>query len=144
MSERITYSLNHLVTAINAYADRVLTERWGITTSQFTFLAVLEDGQPLDITRMAECLGVSKAAVSKRVPGLEAKGYVRTVADPANARRVLLTLTEEGLRLAHEAGGLLDAEFTQMFADRADLDLDRTHADVRLMLDAVLSKGTTS
>ncbi|MBO1752621.1 winged helix-turn-helix transcriptional regulator [Actinotalea sp. BY-33] len=144
MSGRITYSLNHLVTAINAYADGVLTERWGITTSQFTFLAVLEDGQPLDITRMAECLGVSKAAVSKRVPGLEAKGYVRTVADPANARRVLLTLTDEGLRLAHEAGGLLDAEFTQMFADRSDLDLERTHADVLLMLDAVLSKGTPS
>ena len=144
MSDRITYSLNYLVTAINAYADRVLTERWGLTISQFTFLAVLEDGQPIDITRMAECLGVSKAAVSKRVPGLQAKGYVRTLADPANARRVLLTLTDEGLRLAHEAGGLLDAEFTQVFEDCDDLDLDRTHADVLLMLEAVLSKGINS
>ncbi|MCL3859639.1 MarR family winged helix-turn-helix transcriptional regulator [Actinotalea sp. K2] len=144
MSDRITYSLNHLVTAMNAYADQVLAERWGLTFSQFTFLAVLEDGQPLDITRMAECLGVSKAAVSKRVPGLQAKGYVQTVADPANARRVLLTLTDEGLRLAHEAGGLLDAELTQLFEGRADLDLDRTHADVLLMLEAVLSKGNRS
>ena len=144
MSDRITYSLNHLVTAINAYADRVLTDRWGLTFSEFTFLAVLEDGQPLDITHMAECLGVSKAAVSKRVPGLRAKGYVQTVADPANARRVVLTLTDEGTRLAHEAGGVLDAELTRMFEGRDDLELDRTHADVLLMLEAVLSKGTRS
>lgn len=144
MHERITYSLNHLVTAINAYADGVLERRWGLTFSEFTFLAVLEDGQPLDITQMAACLGVTKAAVSKRVPRLQAKGYVATAADPAHARRVVLTLTEEGRRLAHEAGDHLDTELTRLFADRPDLDLDRTHADVRLMLEAVLSKGPTA
>ena len=142
MSTRFTYAINHLASALNAYADRVLGDRWGITIHQFTFLAVLEEGQPIDITHLAECLGVTKAAVSKRVPGLEAKGLVRTAADPAHARRVVLTLTDEGMRLAQEAGDALEAELTQMFRGRPDLDLDRTHADVTAILDAVLAKET--
>lgn len=140
MSSRLTYSINHLATALNVYADSILTARWGVTISQFTFLAVLEEGQPIDITRLAECLGVTKAAVSKRVPGLEARGLIRTAPDPAHARRVVLTLTDEGLRLTREAGDLLEAEFSQMFVGRPDLDLERTHADVLAMLETVLAK----
>ncbi len=141
MSSRITFTLNHLVSALDAYADELLTARWGLTISQFTFLTVLEESQPVDITHMAECLRVTKAAVSKRVPGLVEKGYVRTVADRANARRVLLTLTDEGQRLAHEVGDFLEEEFTRMFVGRDDLDLPRVHADMQLMLDTVLAKG---
>lgn len=141
MSSRLTYTINHLATALDAYADAVLTARWGITISQFTFLAVLEEGQPTDVTRLAECLGVSKAAVSKRVPGLVARGLVQTATDPAHGRRVVLTLTDEGLRLAREAGDLLEAEFAQMFDGRPELDLERTHADLLAMLDTVLAKA---
>lgn len=144
MSSRLTYAINHLATALNSYADAVLTARWGITISQFTFLAVLEEGQPIDVTHLAECLGVTKAAVSKRVPGLEARGLVRTATDPAHGRRVVLTLTDEGLRLAREAGDLLEAEFAQMFVGRPDLDLERTHADVQAMLETVLAKEVAS
>ena len=142
MSRRLTYSINELAAAINAYADRVLRARWGITINQFTFLAVLEEGQPIDVTHLAECLGVTKAAVSKRVPVLVGKGLVQTSADPANARRVVLTLTDEGLKLAREAGDVLEAELEQMFVDRTDLDLERLHADVRALLNTVLSKET--
>ena len=140
MSTRLTYSINELSTALDAYADRILQARWGVTISQFTFLAVLEEGQPIDVTHLAECLGVTKAAVSKRVPVLVGKGLVQTQPDPANARRVVLTLTEAGLRLAREAGDVLESEFEDMFVDRPDLDLERIHADVLALLGTVLSK----
>lgn len=141
MDARFTYSLHHLVAEMDAHADRILAARYdGLTFSQFMFLAVLEDGQPLDVTHMAQCLGVSKAAVSKRVPGLVAQGYIHASADPAHGRRVVLTLSDEGARLAREAGDVLDTELTRLFTGRDDLDLTRTHADVELMLDVLRRK----
>lgn len=140
MTDRITYTLHHLVDELDGWADRLLAERFDLTFSQFMFLAVLEDGQPLDVTRMATCLQVSKAAVSKRVPGLVARGVVHADADPRHARRVVLTLTDEGQRITSEAGSLLDAAFIRLFAGRGDLDLERTHEDLRTMLDTLRTK----
>ncbi|MFS0704093.1 MarR family winged helix-turn-helix transcriptional regulator [Cellulomonas sp. 179-A 9B4 NHS] len=138
MTDRFTYTLHHLVDAVDAHADRLLAAHHGdLTFSQFVFLAVLEDTQPQDVTRLAECLGVSKAAVSKRVPGLVARGLVHAEPDPANARRVVLSLTEAGARLARDAGDLLDRELTALFAGVPGVDVARTHADLRAMLAAV-------
>lgn len=145
VDERLSYALHHLVAELDAHADRILAERYAdLTFSQFMFLAVLEDGQPLDVTRMAECLGVTKAAVSKRVPGLVARGYVDARADPSHGRRVVLTLTDVGVRIAREAGGVLDDEFLRLFTEHDDLDLTRTRTDVLRMLDVLRRKGSTS
>lgn len=137
--DRITYTLHHLVDLLDRHADAMLAAH-GLTFSEFVFLAVLEECEPQDVTQMARSLGVTKAAVSKRVPRLVRRGLVRTDADPANARRVVLTLTGEGLRLAREAGTALDAEFTRLFEERTDLDLGRTHADLRAMITALETK----
>ncbi|QGQ20026.1 winged helix DNA-binding protein [Cellulomonas sp. JZ18] len=138
MSDRLVPTLHHLVDALDDYADRLLaTHRYEVTFNQVVFLAVLQDVQPQDVTRLAECLGVSKAAVSKRVPGLVARGLVASGADPRNARRVVLSLTAEGARVVHEASELLDRELGRLFAGRDGLDVARTHADLRTMLELV-------
>ena len=48
------------------------------------------------VTTMAELAGMSKQAVSEVVDDLEALGYVQRVADPADRRAKLITLTELG------------------------------------------------
>ncbi|WP_309134487.1 MarR family transcriptional regulator [Cellulomonas sp.] len=138
MAQHLVPTLHHLVDALDAYADRLLAaHRYELTFNQVVFLAVLQDVQPQDVTRLAECLRVSKAAVSKRVPGLVARGLVRSGTDPHNARRVVLSLTDDGARVVQEASALLDRELGRLLAGRAGLDLDRTQADLTAMLDAV-------
>ena len=142
LGDRITVTLHELVDALDAYADRHLLGRFGVTFSQYLFLAVLADLDAPDITAQARCLGVSKAAVSKRLPSFVDAGWVRTGTDPANARRVVLHLTDTGTRIVTEAGALLDTEFTAMAAELTTVDLDAVHRDLKTLLRSLHEKET--
>ncbi|PZU40693.1 MAG: transcriptional regulator [Microbacterium sp.] len=152
MAERITVTLHELVSALDTYADAVLQSRYGVTYNQFEFLVAVHEQAPTDITGLAHCLRVSKAAVSKRVPGLVAEGWITTGTDPSHARRVMLALTPRAERLVHDAGGALDAEFTALFADpRLDprrtagaVDVPTLNTHLAVLTDLVLEKGTPS
>ena len=125
MSDKITFTLHELVAEVDAHADRILRERYAVTGSQFVALAVLADVEPTDITRLAFCLGVSKAAVSKRVPGLVEAGWVTTRSEPGQGRRVILELTDTARELVATAGPELDARFAELIdhPDAAGIDL---------------------
>lgn len=109
MSEKLTYSIFELVAAMTARADAVLGSGYGMTFNQFHFLAVVRDIEPDDITAIAACLGVSKAAVSKRVPALIARGWITTARDPGHGRRVVVSMTDNARVLVDQASAELDA-----------------------------------
>ncbi|WP_137844159.1 MarR family transcriptional regulator [Microbacterium sp. 2FI] len=117
MSDRLTFTLHEVVAAIDSYADSVLQERYGVTFNHFHFLAVLSDVEPSDMTTLAACLGITKAAVSKRVPALVADGWITSEAGVG--RSILLTLTPRGAALVRDAGSALEAEFTALVGDPA-------------------------
>ncbi|WP_243077126.1 MarR family winged helix-turn-helix transcriptional regulator [Microbacterium sp. SS28] len=145
MADRITVTLHHLVSLMDAYADEMLQTRHGVTFSQFQFLAAVADLQPVDITSLARCLFVTKAAVSKRVPSLVADGWIVAEGDPNHGRRVLLTLTPRALQLVVQAGGGLDDQFTSLFADPrlgADgIDVDVLNRQLETLMVLVTEKG---
>ncbi|WP_297082914.1 MarR family winged helix-turn-helix transcriptional regulator [uncultured Demequina sp.] len=124
MSDKLTFTLHELVQVLDQSADSLLTSKYGVTGSQFVFLATLEDVEPTDVTTLAECLGVSKAAVSKRVPSLADAGWITTADDPHHKRRVVLTVTQRGRDLVERAGRDLDAQFTALFQHPAAAGLD--------------------
>ena len=115
MADRVTVTLHELVAELDLYAEAWLQQHHGVSYKLFEFLATLSTRQPIDITGLARYLGVSKAAVSKRVPALADAGWIATA--PGGGRRILLTLTEQGADLVQRAGGELEAEFTALFAD---------------------------
>jgi DNA-binding MarR family transcriptional regulator len=119
VAERLTFTLHELVAEIDAYADDLLRERYGVSFTHFEFLAVLSDVEPSDMTTLARCLGVTKAAVSKRVPRLVADGWISATSEPGTGRSVSLTLTPKGAELVHEAGEELEREFAAILADPA-------------------------
>lgn len=112
MSERITVTLHELVAELDIYADARLRERHGVGFNLFELLATLDEIAPVDITTLARCLRVTKAAVSKRVPALVAEGWITTT--NGTGRRVVLDLTPRGSELVREAGGELEREFAEM------------------------------
>ena len=57
----------------------------------------------LTVGEIAAGLHVSSTNISRRLDGLEADGWVRREPNPADARSVYVTLTEEGLQRANEA-----------------------------------------
>jgi len=135
MDHRITASLHELVYAMDGYADRVLLRRFGIDRNLFAFLAPLARG-PMDVTRLAESLNLTKAAVSKRVRPLEEEGWLVTSADPSNRRRVVLSLAPHAQALVAEAGHLLESRFADLLAG-ALIDPETFKRHLRGLIDAV-------
>ena len=133
--ERITYTLHNLVCELDSQADGILRSRFGMTFSQFLFLVNLEAEANADISMLAERLGVSRAAVSKRLPWFVQRDLVYVAQDPANKKRVMIGLTARGGDLAERAGHALDLEFTGMFAGFTGVDLDALNRDLNIVLD---------
>ena len=131
----MTFSLHQLVNAMDGYADQVLTRRFGVDFNLFLFLSPL-GGTTKDITHLAECLNLTKAAVSKRVPALERDGWLRASADPNHGRRILLSLTAKGEALVVAASTLLEARFTSLVADRS-IDAEALNDQLRELLQGV-------
>jgi DNA-binding MarR family transcriptional regulator len=145
VSDRITVTLHHLVALMDSYAEGMLQAAHGVSFSQFQFLAAVADLQPVDITTLARCLFVTKAAVSKRVPSLVADGWLVAADDPHHGRRVLLTLTPRAMDLVVEAGGGLDDQFTALFSDprlgAEGIDVARLNHQLQTLMDLVIEKG---
>ncbi|WP_159501175.1 MarR family winged helix-turn-helix transcriptional regulator [Microbacterium sp. 18062] len=117
MADRISFTLQELVSVLDAHADVRLRAAYGLSIGDFIYLATIDDLQPVDITTLAGCLNLSKAAVSKRMPILAGAGWITTSADPDHGRRVIVTLTERGATVVRDAGDDLDGEVTGLFSD---------------------------
>jgi DNA-binding MarR family transcriptional regulator len=68
---------------------------------EFKTLHILRRGGPpyrATATELATALDLSPAAMTKRLDNLEQDGYLRRSHDDADRRRVLITLTEAGMR----------------------------------------------
>ncbi|MCT9818847.1 MarR family transcriptional regulator [Microbacterium sp. W1N] len=115
MADRITVTLHELVAELDLYADDYLHRVHGISFNLFEVLNVLVERAPIDISGLARCLRVTKAAVSKRVPQLVSGGWV--VATPGQGRQILLAPTDQTVALVQQAGGELEAHFAEMLAD---------------------------
>lgn len=120
--QRISFMLNSLVRVMNGRADALLRAEYLITYSQFVFLQVLGEGGQLDITRLAQALGVSKAAVSKRIDWFVERALVHVDQDPTNAKRVLVSLTTQGADLSKKSGDYLERRFLGAVAAAPGVD----------------------
>lgn len=151
-SGRTVTALHQLVGVVDAASAAILRARTPYDLATVTFLAVLADAQQpddpagdpadawvSDLTTLAECLGVTRAAVSKRVPALVAQGLVRTSGDPHHARRVRIGLTEQGSSVVATATGLLETWLAVELAGR--LDLDALHS---ALTDALAALGSSA
>ncbi|MCA0253266.1 MAG: MarR family transcriptional regulator [Actinobacteria bacterium] len=140
MDTHLTASLHELVYTMDRFADRVLARRFGIDRNLFAFLAPLAAGS-MDVTRLAESLNLTKAAISKRVPLLEQEGWLTTSADPDHRRRVVVTLTPRARLLVTEAGELLNDRFAALL-HQTRIDPERLHRQVRELIDATRALET--
>jgi DNA-binding MarR family transcriptional regulator len=136
-SSRITFTLNELVYVLNSAADRHLRANFDLTYSQFLFLVTLMSQNKPTPSFLAECLGVSRAAVSQRLPWFQDRELVTVSRVSGNEKNLSLELTRKGEALATQSADFLEQEFRVLFqnTDSVDLDdLDKTLRRVKQQL----------
>ena len=78
-----------------------------LSAHQASILDHLDEVDPMTMTDLAGHMGVTVATMSLAVDRLERKGYARRARDPRDRRRVLLRVTNAGVRV-REAKSVLD------------------------------------
>ncbi|NBX24066.1 MAG: MarR family transcriptional regulator, partial [Microbacteriaceae bacterium] len=107
---------------MNGQADSLLRREFGLTHSQFVFLLIVLETKEIDVTRLAEALGVTKGAVSKRIGWFLDRDLVSTHQSPGDGKRLLTSLTPEGIKLAKSAGDFLEHRFLATITNSQEFD----------------------
>lgn len=71
----------------------------GLSSIEWRVLATLHDGQPLTVSQLAHEILSKQPTVTKLVQRMSEQGLVELLADPADQRRTLVTVTASGRRL---------------------------------------------
>jgi DNA-binding MarR family transcriptional regulator len=124
---RITFTLNHLVGELNKNADRILRDEFGLTYSQFLFLIHLQASGKVSSSTLARHMGVSRAAVSKRVSWFTSRGLIDSGQAPSDNRVLTLALTPRGKRLTTQMSDVLEERFREKFDSLTSVNLDELH-----------------
>ena len=124
-TSRITFTLNELVYVLNSTADRLLRANFEITYSQFLFMVTLMSQTNPTPSYLAECLGVSRAAVSQRLSWFQERNLVKISKVSGNDKNLSLALTRKGETLTSQSADFLEKEFRIVFDNAAFVDLDK-------------------
>jgi DNA-binding MarR family transcriptional regulator len=94
-----TESHGHYISAIYRHMQILISAElapYRIGSGQYIFLMAIAFREPITQKALSERLLIDKTTTAKAIAKLEAEGYVRREADPADNRYQLLILTEAG------------------------------------------------
>jgi DNA-binding MarR family transcriptional regulator len=121
------YLVKQLELAVRAQLDEVLRPA-SVTVLQYTALTVLERRSGLSTAELARNAFVTDQSAADMVGVLEGRGLVERTADPADRRRRVLRLTEEGrallVRLRDQVAAVEERMLSPLAAGEAE-DLRR-------------------
>ena len=94
------------------------------SASEVFALAELTEAGPLSQQQLGERLGLEKSTTSRLAAGLERRGWLERVRDPANRRYYRLALTAAGEAAAERIGGHFSVQHHHLFAELTREELD--------------------
>ncbi|GAB2965990.1 MarR family transcriptional regulator [Amycolatopsis acidiphila] len=110
---------------------------FGIELWELELLGALKRAGPpyrLSAGALLDTMRVTSGGVTKRVAGLERKGWVRRDVDPRDRRQILVSLTETGLRRAREVFDTKTDTETKLLSGLAPAAQRRLNEDLRRLL----------
>lgn len=96
LSNYIPALLTSLNNKLSAGASACYREHFGIGVVEWRVLAMLAVEDNIPANRICQVVGLDKAAVSRTLQALEKKGYISSLSDKEDARRMVLSLTPAG------------------------------------------------
>ncbi|MGE5675835.1 MAG: MarR family winged helix-turn-helix transcriptional regulator [Mycobacterium leprae] len=104
-----------------------------LSVPQFRALAYLNRHPGASLTDVADHLGITRAAGSTLIDRLVQGGWVNRVPDPAERRRVILTLTAEGAGLLQQARTVTRNQVIASLAHLSDAQLQTVTDGIALL-----------
>ncbi|MQY29256.1 MarR family winged helix-turn-helix transcriptional regulator [Nocardia aurantia] len=120
----LLYLIKRLELATRAQLDAVLKPS-GVTALQYTALTVLERRRTMSAADLARASFVRAQSTSDLVGALERHGLIERSADPANRRRLLISLTAAGRAFLVEYNPLVAQLEERMLSGLDAADRDR-------------------
>jgi DNA-binding MarR family transcriptional regulator len=105
--------------------------------ASFSFLVTLMSQDKPTPSYLAECLGVSRAAVSQRLSWFQERNLVKVSRVSGNEKNLSLELTRKGELLTTQSADFLEKEFRILFDGGSSVDLeklDKTLTQVKTQL----------
>lgn len=120
------YRLVHDVYVLLDYGDRIVLNQFGLTTTQYRLLNLIDSAKGRRLTKLSVRLIRSKSQVTRTMDNLEKMGLVKRREDGSDGRAQLIVLTKKGERLRDQANqehtkslqarfGVLDAGEQKLF-----------------------------
>ncbi|MFE3170275.1 MarR family winged helix-turn-helix transcriptional regulator [Amycolatopsis sp. NPDC059090] len=112
-------------------------DAFGVGLWEVELLGALKRAGPpyrLSAGQLLDSMRLTSGGVTKRVAGLERKGWVRRDIDPDDRRQILVSLTEEGLARALEVFGMKTQTEARLLGVLSHAEQDRMNADLRELL----------
>jgi DNA-binding MarR family transcriptional regulator len=116
------------------WLSRVTLEPWQITPGQARAIDVVRHRDAIRLSDLSERLRIAPRSTTEVVDGLEERGLIERRPDPADRRATLVTLTDDGKRVAGEIRKAQAAEAERFFGELSKADrtaLARILADLR-------------
>ncbi len=122
---------------LDGFQHRCL-DPFGLKFIDYSALRVLQlAGSPYQMTagELSEIVLRSSGNTTQILDRLERDGYVERVADPSDRRKVVITLTRDGLVVAQKASAAYARERRRVIKALSAGDVARVDAAVRLLLE---------
>jgi DNA-binding MarR family transcriptional regulator len=113
----LRYVSNHVS---QAFARKVGAH--GVTVAEWVLMRQLLDEEAVAPSRLAECMGMTRGAVSKLADRLIAKSLLARTADPRDGRAQTLSLTRAGRSMVPKLAALADVNDAEFFDHLAPKD----------------------
>jgi|SRR5450756_1695046 len=105
-----------------------------LTTAESAALSRLERGGPATSSDLARLDRISPQSMGVTVAALEEHGLVERSRDPLDGRRIVLSITEKGLRVVHDKRGARTEQLAAALRDGfSDAELDQLTAAAPLL-----------
>lgn len=121
---------------IHARAQRLAVARRGASATRCTILTELGRASALSVAELSARLRLDKGWVSRAVDQLVRDRAVLRVADPADRRAVVLTLTAKGRKMHRELEDILDGQIEAVFSGLPTAERARVASALNALLGA--------
>lgn len=120
--DKVTSGIHRLVAWMDKEADYLLRSNFNLSYTQFLVMCMVEDYEFASQRKIAECLNLTEAAISKQVDILYQGNFLIRKENPTNRREHILSLTETGLESLKKAKMYLDQKLQEMFVVLSDTE----------------------
>ena len=114
ITENVLISLRKIVQSISIHS-RYLMKKVGLTGPQLVILLEVSKFDEVSVGKIAKAISLSQATVTGVLERLEKRALVLRQRDDIDRRRVLVRITEDGLRLLETAPPPMQESFVEQF-----------------------------